>query len=168
MKSGLFVAILLFAVLFLSLPEKIKADCYISYNQTTCGLLINQNTCTKDNTLYCCQVASECDTFVNPQCAAGVGVNTAIGCLIAGDPKQLISQLLGWGVAVGGGIAFLMIVLAGFQMATASGDPKKVQAARELLMSALAGLLIIVFSILLLNLIGFQILKLPGFNVNLL
>lgn len=97
-----------------------------------------------------------------------LGVDTAIGCLMAGDPKQLISQLLGWGVGVGGGIAFLMIVLAGFQIATASGDPKKVQAARELLMSAIAGLLLIIFSILLLNLIGFQILKLPGFNVNLL
>lgn len=99
---------------------------------------------------------------------AETGVLTAIGCLAAGDPKLFISQLLGWGVGVGGGIAFLMIVLAGFQMATASGDPKKVQAARELLMSALAGLLLIVFSILLLNLIGFQILKLPGFNINLL
>ena len=96
------------------------------------------------------------------------GVNTAIGCLMAGEPKVFISQLLGWGVGVGGGIAFLMIVLAGFQMTTASGDPKRVQAAKELLTSALAGLLLIVFSILLLNLIGFQILKLPGFNVNLL
>ncbi len=85
---------------------------------------------------------------------------------MAGDPKQLVSQLLGWGVGVGGGIAFLMIVLAGFQMATASGDPKRVQAARELLMSALAGLLLIVFSLVLLNFLGFGILKLPGFANN--
>ncbi len=106
-----------------------------------------------------------CDKDVNK------GVSTAIGCLMAQDPKQFISQLLGWGVGIGGGIAFLMIVLAGFQMATASGDPKKVQAARELLMSALAGLIIIALSLVLLNFIGVKILNLPGFvgnpNLNL-
>ncbi len=99
---------------------------------------------------------------------AGTGVETAIGCLAAGDPKLLISQLLGWGVGIGGGIAFLLIVYAGFQMTTAGGDPKRVQAARELLVSAISGLILIVFSIVLLNFIGFQVLNLPGFNVNLL
>ena len=59
-----------------------------------------------------------------------------------------------------------MIVLAGFQMTTASGDPKKVQAARELLMSALAGLIIIALSLVLLNFIGVKILNLPGFVGN--
>lgn len=96
-----------------------------------------------------------------------VGVKTAFGCLMAGDPKQLISQLLGWGVVVGGGVAFVMILIAGFQITTAAGDPKKVQAARELLTAAISGLLLIVFSVLILNLIGFSILKLPGFSVPL-
>lgn len=95
------------------------------------------------------------------------GVNTAIGCLMAGDPKIFISQLLGWGVGIGGGIAFLMIVLAGFQMVTASGDPKKVQAAKELLTSAIAGLVLIVLSVVLLNFIGVSILGLNslGFSI---
>ena len=104
---------------------------------------------------------------VNPLCGTGdKGVNTAIGCLMAGDPKQFISQLLGWGVGVGGGIAFLLIVYAGFQMATAGGDPKRVQAAKELLTSALAGLILIVLSVVLLNFIGVKILNLPGFAGN--
>ncbi len=115
-----------------------------------------------------------CVSLINPPAASSsalcgtdnLGVSTAIGCLMAGDPKQLVSQLLGWGVGVGGGIAFLMIVLAGFQMTTASGDPKKVQAARELLMSALAGLIIIALSLVLLNFIGVKILNLPGFVGN--
>ncbi len=102
-----------------------------------------------------------CDNDVNK------GVSTAIGCLMAGDPKQLVSQLLGWGVGVGGGIAFLMIVLAGFQMAAASGDPKKVQAARELLMSALAGLIIIALSVVLLNFIGVSILNIENLGFQL-
>ena len=148
--------------------------------------------CFADNFKACCNTDAECNAIKNGEespppgsdyippgwttpnttspalCGEGLGVDTAIGCLMAGDPKQFISQLLGWGVGVGGGIAFLMIVFAGFQMVTASGDPKRVQAAKELLTSAIAGLLLIVFSIVLLNLIGFQILKLPGFNVNLL
>ncbi len=95
----------------------------------------------------------------------GTGIETALGCLAAGDPKIFVSQLLGWGVGVGSGIAFLMIVLAGFQMATAAGDPKRVQAARELLMSALSGLILIVLSVVLLNFIGVKILNLPGFSL---
>ena len=109
----------------------------------------------------CCKSNALCGTGAN----LNKGVNTAIGCLIAGDPKVFISQLLGWGVGVGGGIAFLMIVFAGFQMVTASGDPKRVQAAKELLTSAIAGLILIVLSVLLLNFIGVKILHLPGFTV---
>lgn len=102
---------------------------------------------------------------MNPLCdpaggTAGTGVNSAIGCLAAGDPKLFISQLLGWGVGIGGGIAFLLIVYAGFMIATAAGDPKRVQAGRELLMSAIGGLILIVLSVLLLNFIGVNILGL--------
>lgn len=96
---------------------------------------------------------------------AGTGVETAIGCLAAGDPKLLISQLLGWGVGIGGGIAFLLIVYAGFQMTAAAGDPKRVQAARELLVSAISGLILIALSVVLLNFIGVKILNLPGFTL---
>jgi len=102
----------------------------------------------------------------SPLCGVdNLGVNTAIGCLMAGDPKQLISQLLGWGVVMGIGIAFLMIIFAGFQITTAAGDPKRVKAGQELLTSAISGLLLIVFSIFLLNFIGVSILGLPGFFV---
>lgn len=107
----------------------------------------------------CCKSNALCGTGAN----LNKGVNTAIGCLMAGDPKQFISQLLGWGAGVGGGIAFLMIIFAGFQIATAAGDPKRVQAAKELLTSAISGLILIVLSVLLLNFIGVKILHLPGF-----
>ncbi len=160
----------------LTLPSPSLADCRNSRLGTCSG----RNVCVSDRTL-CCNDPDECPIPATTSTSTGsttagntsalcgtslLGVQTAIGCLMAGDPKQLVSQLLGWGVGVGGGIAFLMIVLAGFQMATASGDPKRVQAARELLMSALAGLLLIVFSLVLLNFLGFGILKLPGFANN--
>lgn len=173
---------LLFVICYLSfffyLPSPSLADCRDSRLGTCSG----RNVCISDRS-QCCSDPDECpvavatpapvvvSTTTSALCGTGdLGVNTAIGCLMAGDPKQLISQLLGWGVSVGGGIAFLMIVFAGFQMTTASGDPKKVQAAKELLVSALSGLVLIVFSLVLLNFLGVGILKLPGFvnNSNLL
>ncbi len=102
-----------------------------------------------------------------PGGAVSTGVNTAIGCLAAGNPKLLISQILGWGVVVGIGIAFLMIIFAGFQIATATGDPKRVKAAQELLTSAVSGLMLIILSLFLMNFLGVSILRLPGFSVSL-
>jgi len=95
---------------------------------------------------------------------------TAIGCLNAGTPSNLpgattpslIGQLLVWATILGSGFAFLIIVFGGFQIATAAGDPKKMKAAQELIWSGISGLLLIIFSIFLLNLIGFRILGLTG------
>ena len=116
----------------------------------------------------CSGVCNTLDSGTSAFCNEDVnrGVNTAIGCLLAAEPKKFVGQILGWGVGVGGGIAFLLIVYAGFQMATAGGDPKRVQAAKELLTSALAGLILIVLSVVLLNFIGVKILNLPGFAGN--
>jgi uncharacterized protein (DUF2345 family) len=53
-----------------------------------------------------------------------------------------------------------MILAAGFQILTSSGDPKKLSAGQELLTSAVSGLILIVFSIFALRLIGVNILGL--------
>ncbi|MEK7154541.1 MAG: pilin [Patescibacteria group bacterium] len=94
---------------------------------------------------------------------AGTGINTALGCLAAGDPTKLVSQLWGWGISVGGLIAFVLIVFSGFQIVTSAGDPKRYKAAQELMTSAIGGLILIVLSVVLLNFIGVTVLKLPGF-----
>ena len=94
-----------------------------------------------------------------------IGVNTALGCLPAGDPKALITLVLGWATGLGGTIAFLLAIYSGFQMVTAGGDPKRFKSAQETLTSAIGGLILIMLSLLLLNFIGFDILQLPGFKV---
>ncbi len=122
--------------------------------------------------------AADCETIcahiidtTSPICGTGIwegkGVDTAIGCLIAGDPKKLIGDLLGWGSIVGGGIAFLMIIFAGFQIATATGDPKRVKAGQELITSAISGLILIVLSVILLNFIGVSVLGLSSLGFSL-
>lgn len=98
---------------------------------------------------------------------AGTGIDTALGCLAAGDPTRLVSQLWGWGIGVGGLIAFVLIVFSGFQIVTAAGDPKRFKAAQELMTSAIGGLILIVLSVVLLNFLGVKVLGLDQFGFKL-
>lgn len=88
---------------------------------------------------------------------------TAIGC-IQTTPEGFIKSFLGLGVGIAGGIAFLLILFSGFQMMTSAGNPEKLNAGKELMTSAISGLVLIVFSIFLLRLIGVEILGLPEFK----
>jgi len=101
---------------------------------------------------------------VNIMCDNGGGINTAIGCIPINDSNALIGFILRWAIGIGGGIAFILILVAGFQIMTSRGDPQRLQAGKELLTSAIAGLLLIIFSVFILQLIGVNILGIPGFN----
>jgi hypothetical protein len=89
---------------------------------------------------------------------------TALGCIEAANPSTFIQQLMSFGVGIAGGIAFLLIIVGGFQMMTASGNPEQLNAGKELIGSAITGLLLIVFSIFVLRVIGVDILALPDFE----
>ena len=89
-------------------------------------------------------------------------IDTAIGCIPINDQNSLAGFFLRWAIGIGGGVAFILIIVAGFQMTTSSGDPKKLQASKELLTSAIGGLLLLIFSVVLLQLIGVEILQIPG------
>lgn len=94
---------------------------------------------------------------------SGKGAWTALGC-IPTDPSLFIGKLLTFGVALAGGIAFLLILLGGFQILTSAGNPEQLQAGQELVSSAVSGLLLIIFSVFLLKLIGVDILGIPSFK----
>ena len=94
---------------------------------------------------------------------AGTASWTAFGC-IQTDPQQFIGEILRIGIGVGGGIAFLLILFGGFQIMTSAGNPEQLTAGREVIGSAITGLLLIIFSIFLLRLIGYNILEIPGFG----
>lgn len=91
------------------------------------------------------------------------GIATAIGCIHT-NPNVLVRDILTFAVAIGGGLAFLMMLLGAYQMLTSRGNPETLNAGRERLTGAIVGLLFIIFSILLLQLIGFDILRIPGFG----
>lgn len=103
--------------------------------------------------------ASGCGACMNN----GKGVWTAFGC-IQTDPSAFIGEVLRIGIGIGGGVAFLLILFGGFQILTSAGNPEQLAAGRELITSAITGLLLIIFSIFLLRLIGVNILGIPTFS----
>lgn len=94
-------------------------------------------------------------------CNGGNGIQTAIGCIpIAADNQGtgIASFFLRWGLGIAGGIALILIVYSGFMMSTSTGDPRKLQAGKELLTGAVSGLILIVLSAFILDFIGVDIL----------
>lgn len=91
-------------------------------------------------------------------------INTAIGCIPIENPDEFIGFILSWAIGIGGGIAFLLILFAGFQIMTSSGNPERLKAGQELMTSAIAGLVLLIFSVFILEVIGVNILGLPGFG----
>jgi hypothetical protein len=96
-------------------------------------------------------------------CADGAGIDTAIGCIpvLTGNINDLLAWALTWAIGIAGGIAFLLILLSGFQIITSQGNPERMKAGSELLTAAITGLLLLLFSVFILNFIGVDILGLP-------
>ncbi|RJR26041.1 hypothetical protein C4578_00165 [Candidatus Microgenomates bacterium] len=97
-------------------------------------------------------------------------VRTALGCIPVGSEVGSLNEFVGWiigrAIFVGSGIAFLLMVLGSFQILTSAGNPEKARAGKEVLTSAVSGLLFIIFSIFLLRLVGVDILHIPGLGAN--
>lgn len=94
-------------------------------------------------------------------------IDTAIGCvpvLEDDNGTAFAGFVLGWGIGVGSGIAFLLIVYASFMIMTSQGDPNRLKAGQELLTSAISGLVLLIFSIFVLRFIGIDILGLDSWG----
>ena len=92
-----------------------------------------------------------------------MGIETGLGP-IPTDPECLVKWVLKYAILMGGGIAFLLSVFGGVSIILAGGNPEKINAGKEIIGSALTGLLFIIFSVFLLRFIGYDILQLPGFG----
>jgi hypothetical protein len=88
---------------------------------------------------------------------------TAVGCIPA-NATAIVQSIVKVGLGIAGGVALLMILAAGFMFSTSQGDPKRTGEARELITSAVIGLLFIIFSITILQFIGVTIFRIPGFG----
>lgn len=95
-------------------------------------------------------------------CPGGEGIDTAIGCIPlfdgSGDMDPFIRFALRWGIGISGGIGMLLILYAGFQIMTSSGNPQQLQSGKELLGAAVSGILLLIFSAFILRFVGVDIL----------
>lgn len=109
-------------------------------------------------------IGSPCkDMRVNPSDKPNFECQTAIGA-IQTSPTAFAKQIFGILLSLSGGIALLLIINAGYQIMVSEGNPEKIQGARETITSAIIGLVFIIFSLTILQIIGVDILRIPGFT----
>ncbi len=90
-------------------------------------------------------------------------LSTAIGCVPVKDLGLFLQWVLGWLFGAAGAIIVLFLIKLGYDIVTSQGDPQKLQEVKESIISIFSGLILIVFSLVLLKTIGADILGLPGF-----
>lgn len=194
MKKVLFTAIILFVLAFIviqkahavCIPSVFKSG--VLCEETDKWPLLQFELCQYDNS-KCCSSPGECptlqeiqqeatdkikglciwitDSIKNGECITciekGDSIYTAIGC-IPTTPEGFVTKFLELAIGIAGGIAFLLILFGSIQMMTNAGNPEKLNAGKELVTAAISGLLLIIFSIYLLRLLGYTILRIPGFG----
>ena len=90
-------------------------------------------------------------------------VQTALGCISTNiGSGGLISSILRLSVGLGGGVALILMLYGPFIITTSAGIPDKLKAGKEIITSAIIGLIFIILSIVLMELIGVSILGIPG------
>lgn len=90
-------------------------------------------------------------------------IDTAIGP-ISTEPQGFVRSIFTLVLGLSGGIALVLIILAGYKTMTSGGNPEATKAANEQLTSAIIGLLFIIFAFVILQIVGVDILKIPGFS----
>jgi hypothetical protein len=93
----------------------------------------------------------------------GKSLRTAIGC-IPTDPQGLIGVILNFAIGLGGVISLLFMIIGAFKMITSAGSAEALKAGQDQFTSAVIGLLFVIFSVLLLQILGGDILNIPGFE----
>lgn len=97
--------------------------------------------------------------------SGGDRVWTAIGCLPT-NTMELVSSLIGFLMGLAGLFFVIQIVISGAQIIFANGDSSAIATAKKRLTNSIIAILFIIFSVTILQIIGVQILRLPGFFGN--
>lgn len=103
------------------------------------------------------------DKLAQATCDGVNGVETAIGCVPTGDLPKFLSFILKFAFAISGGVILLMVILTGYTLITSSGNPEKLQAVKENIVSLFSGIILIAFSLILLQTVGADVLKFKSF-----
>lgn len=100
------------------------------------------------------------NSMTNPgQCKE---LNTAIGKIRVDSPQGFIKAIFEFVLVIASFGGLIIMIYAGYVFMTSRGDKEKIAGARETLTAAIVGLLFIVLAIVILEIIGVEILQIPG------
>lgn len=155
----------------------ILATCYLLL--TTPHIVIAQSSTPLPTGKPSCDLCGWCNPEINPKpsnwnicrtClydATGLeqkgNYYTVFGCLST-KPELYVKSVLSIVFGVAGGLAFLAVLGGSAIVLTSAGYPDRIQTGKDLIVSALFGIILIVFSVFLLRVVGFEILRIPGFG----
>lgn len=88
---------------------------------------------------------------------------TVAGCWST-KPELFVKSILNIVFAVSGGLAFLAFLGGSAMVLTSSGNPEKLNNGKSIVVSSIFGLLLIIFSIFILQFVGVTIFHIPGFG----
>lgn len=92
------------------------------------------------------------------------GYWTAIGCIDSNLEGFIQNTIFGWGLGLAGITALLCVIYASFQLQMSANNPEQIKGAQELLTSCITGLIVIIFSVVILRIIGVDLLRIPGLS----
>src|SRR5258706_3156999 len=189
MKKKIFLGLSIFVTLFslaLFSPQKTFAQTCGACRESSsvqCGR--GEIVCNLINGTHCCcgqlaggnscsQVPGSSQQKISPGgeeyktdptigCDSG-SINTAIGWVGFQNTDNFVGTIFKWAVGIGGGISFLLIIFAGFLIMTSAANPERLKEGKELMTSAISGIILLILSIFVLRVIVVDILKLPGFG----
>ena len=107
-----------------------------------------------------CQAANNSTTCTT--CLTNGGIWTAIGCLPT-DPQELLPLILRIAVGIAGGTSLLIMLYGSLIVTVSAGNPDQLQNGRDIITNAIYGLLMVLFSVVILQIVGVEILQIPGF-----
>ncbi len=90
-------------------------------------------------------------------------IYTALGCIDTSF-DGFIGNVFNIGIGIAGLTALFCIIYASFILQTSQGNPERIQQAQENLTSCITGLILVIFSVLILRVIGGDILRIPQFT----
>ena len=102
------------------------------------------------------------DFYQKCESCIATGVWTAFGC-IDYTQQGIVTSLSRLGVGLGGGIALILVLYGSFTISTSTSNPQRLQNGQQILISALVGLFFMILSVVMLQFMGVEILRIPGF-----
>ena len=92
-----------------------------------------------------------------------IAIQTGIGN-ISTEPAGFVKRIFSLVLGLAGGIALILIIISGYRIMFSQGNPETLASGRGQLVGAIVGLLFIILSFVILQVIGVDILKIPGFQ----